>query len=976
MPKLHHISHAALLLLVLLPAAVSGAASLGPGGGGALFSAGISPHDPDLLYMSTDMSGVFRSADFGRHWSMLDFRRLQGGHNSRVRFTADPDLLYTVHVTDDLDYGRPVKSSNGGVSWTPLDADPTDGEVWFLDADPDATERILIADYATLYFSTDGGASFSPVYTGSDLLIGGVFWAGANIFIGTQEGLLVSSDGGSSFMRDSSGIPAGERIVSLTGARDATGVRLFAATAQHAWPGISAGDLLWDFRHIYRRDWGRGDWRRLSAGLTEGDAPYLLAMAGNDPDTLYAAGGNRDSGLPVVYKSSDAGQSWTSVFKTQRNANIDTGWCGEGGDVDWTWAEYAMSFAVSRTNANRALITDFGFVHVTDDGGENWRQAYVDPAYQHAAGTTTPAGRAYSGVGVEQTSSWWLHWVDSDRLLAAYTDIRGLLSKDQGRTWTLGSALGLPHNSSYHFVEQAGRIYGATSSVHDLYQSTYLQDARIDGGTGAVVVSADGGGSWSILHDFGHPVVWLAAPVKDPNTLYASVVHSGDGGIYVTHDLGNSTSASWSRLAAPPRTQGHPFNIHLLDDGTLVATYSGRRNAAGTFTESSGVFVSSDGGQSWQDRSDSGMRRWTKDLSIDPHDLTQSTWYVGVFSHWGSDPNEVGGVYRTTDRGGSWSRISDLYRVESALVHPLWSDHMFVSTETQGLWQTTNLNSAEPLFQPLDGYPFRHPTRVFINPHRPGQVWVTSFGGGLHILPNWWRPPVDTPWQWQLDGGAIDLGASAAMYDIDLFEVPAETVRAIHARGARAMCYFSAGSWEQWRPDAARFPADVLGKDYTGWPGERWLDIRRIDLLAPLLRARLDLCRDKGFDGVEPDNIDAYSNDTGFPLTAADQLAYNIWLAEEAHARGLSIGLKNDPGQAVDLLPYFDWALTEDCFAQGWCDLMSVFITEGKPVFAAEYTDTGIGAEDFCPQAGEFGFQAILKHRNLGAWRQACPLGD
>lgn len=86
------------------------------------------------------------------------------------------------------------------------------------------------------------------------------------------------------------------------------------------------------------------------------------------------------------------------------------------------------------------------------------------------------------------------------------------------------------------------------------------------------------------------------------------------------------------------------------------------------------------------------------------------------------------------------------------------------------------------------------------------------------------------------------------------------------------------------------------------------------------MRARLDECAGKGFDGIEPDNMEAYTNDTGFPLTYEDQLTYNIWLAEEAHARGLSIGLKNDGEQVNNLLSFFDWALTEDCFAYEWCE--------------------------------------------------------
>ena len=138
------------------------------------------------------------------------------------------------------------------------------------------------------------------------------------------------------------------------------------------------------------------------------------------------------------------------------------------------------------------------------------------------------------------------------------------------------------------------------------------------------------------------------------------------------------------------------------------------------------------------------------------------------------------------------------------------------------------------------------------------------------------------------------------------------------------------------------------------------------------MRARLDMCRDKGFDGIEPDNIDGYTNDTGFPLTYDDQIKYNLWLAEEAHARGLSIGLKNDPDQVADLLPYFDWALTEDCFAEGWCTDMLPFIQMGKPVFAAEYTDSGADIEQFCQEADKLNFSLILKNRELNAWQQNC----
>lgn len=255
---------------------------------------------------------------------------------------------------------------------------------------------------------------------------------------------------------------------------------------------------------------------------------------------------------------------------------------------------------------------------------------------------------------------------------------------------------------------------------------------------------------------------------------------------------------------------------------------------------------------------------------------------------------------------------------------------------------------------------------------KPAVAALLCFISGSAQCADWWRPSVDTLWQWQLSVPEIDARYVADVYDVDLFDVDAAAISSLKELGRAAICYISVGSWENWRPDAGSFPAEVLGNRYDGWAGERWLDIRQIDQLAPIMEARLDLCRDKGFVGVEPDNMDGYQNNTGFPLTAADQLAYNIWLANAAHARGLSIGMKNDPDQVADLVDLYDWALTEDCFDEGWCAEMTPFIEAGKPVFAAEYTDTGITTGEFCAPATLLGIQAILKDRDLTEWRENC----
>jgi hypothetical protein len=231
-----------------------------------------------------------------------------------------------------------------------------------------------------------------------------------------------------------------------------------------------------------------------------------------------------------------------------------------------------------------------------------------------------------------------------------------------------------------------------------------------------------------------------------------------------------------------------------------------------------------------------------------------------------------------------------------------------------------------------------------------------------------WRPALHTTWQWQLSS-RLDTRVKAAMYDIDMFASTKSQVASLHRLGRKVVCYIDAGSWENWRPDAGKFPKSVLGKKLQGWPGERWLDIRRVGILGPLMRRRVQQCKSKRFDGVEFDNVDGYENESGFPLKGSDQLRYNVFLANLAHADGLSAALKNDTDQVGALLPYFDWSLDEQCFEYQECAKLLPFINAGKPVFEVEYS---LQRSRFCPRAKALGFNAMRKHLDLGAWLQRC----
>ena len=246
-------------------------------------------------------------------------------------------------------------------------------------------------------------------------------------------------------------------------------------------------------------------------------------------------------------------------------------------------------------------------------------------------------------------------------------------------------------------------------------------------------------------------------------------------------------------------------------------------------------------------------------------------------------------------------------------------------------------------------------------------VLLVVLAGGARGA-SYWTPSQTSTFQWELDS-PIDQTADAQVYDVDLFTTDASVVSSLHAQGRHVICYLDAGSWENWRPDAGKFPKSVLGNTYAGYADERWLDIRQLSILEPIMTARIQLCHDKGFDGVEFDNIDGWQNKTGFTLTSQDSITYDEWLASTAHSYNLNAAMKSDLDQVTQLEPYFDWNLDEECFDYSECPKLLPFIADHKAVLEVEY-NKAVG--QFCSKANGYGFMAMRKTEALTAWRAPC----
>lgn len=227
-----------------------------------------------------------------------------------------------------------------------------------------------------------------------------------------------------------------------------------------------------------------------------------------------------------------------------------------------------------------------------------------------------------------------------------------------------------------------------------------------------------------------------------------------------------------------------------------------------------------------------------------------------------------------------------------------------------------------------------------------------------------WQPrPTVAPWQWQLQG-RVDAGVNVGVYEVDGFDTPRRTVRALHRRGRKVICYLDVGSWESYRPDARSFPKAAIGRAYEGYPDERWLDVSRPGLIAKPLMRRFEICARKGFDAVEPDNVNGWENPTGFRITPAEQLRFNRWVARQVHRRGMAVALKNDGRQARRLVDVFDFAVVEQCFQYEECGAYRTFVRHGKAVFDAEYE---LPPRAYCARAKRLRFSAIRKSYDLNA---------
>lgn len=767
--------------------------STGVGGGGAFYGPTVSPHDPQVMFVTCDMSEMFYSSDGGKSWSVIDHRELQGKPQTEVQFTSDALVLYACRTGVDADFkpsSYPVKSLDGGKTWpaapgwpppawpsswaTALSHAPTK-----VFADPSRTDRYLVATPSELVLvvGTTPTVVYNFVTTGLDGRVAGVLWDGADLYVGTNQGLLYSA-GGQPFTKLATSLDAvspTQYLMSFAGARSGGKLVFFGVTVvkratQNGPQPPFANDLTEAFypayAGVYRLDYVPGAtqqvWTSVTSGLAASDKPGLVAMRRDDVGVVYLAAMGQGATTTRVYKGD--GSTWTSVL----TSNVTTGWGGTStaalptapaptgtqyqpavGNESFVNSSTPCGLSVSPKDSRHVLVTDKACLHESRDGGATFTQLYVDPSTQNPPGKV-PAGRAYRSVGLEPTVCFWVDREPSGALRVAYNDVAMARSPGDG-SWVLGrehwalpidsvdpvsgrtrtvagdigqvrrDANGVPFALQFQLAAPASGPYLETNTITE----SFLQD-----------VNKSKGGLFRLSGDVWLPVTtgWGQAIatwfVFDGARMYVSVAHTGAtiGGLWYSDNPG-AASPTWTRI---PGTEGHPYTICVLGPEHLLVSYSASI-VGGAFQATSGVVeLTRDAAGNWQQTKHSapGLDYWTMDVVVDPKDPT--IWYACA---WGS-PKTAGGLYRK--RGaGAWERLRSGATTSCAL-NPQNPDEMIVCTRSDGLWSSANAQSASPTFTRETSYTFRAPIRAF---YLGSELFITSNGNGVHVAPVGAPPP-------------------------------------------------------------------------------------------------------------------------------------------------------------------------------------------------------------------------------------------
>lgn len=690
---------------------------LGLGGAGGMYTPASSPVDSELLFVSCDMSGSYRSIDGGESWSMIHSSELRSSRSCRPMFAGD--TIYWIAE------GQLRMSTDKGKSWKPLingNAPWGNNTVIRLAHIRINPSTLFVGAGNTVYVSENGGLNWRTGKQG-DGDVSGLAVMGSTVYATTGKQLWVSTDGGDQW--DTVTVPEadGNAFTSLTAGADGENQVVYAVA---------------DNIGLLRSIDGGENWETV---LTQGDvspkgtevasALIDIVMPGNQVNAAYVNNRNQ------IFKTENGGKTWESVFRMDSYSNpgqstlpfnVEKSWVQT--ELKWGYYITELGLGVNPADPDIALVSTQGDLYKTEDGGESWQQMMNEKV-----GTNPDR---YRSVGLEVTSSWEFLFdpFDTSRYYIAYTDIGFARSTDKGNTWIhAADGSGKWSNTFYNVVfdpEIKGRMYAAASNRHDIPHWTHI-NSNSPQHEGGVIMSSNHGASWNaISNGLPHvPCTWVALDPNSPKeerTLYAAMYEDG---IYKSIDNGKNWVKKSNGL-------GNAGNMHVLQvqinskTGNLFASITAHRNNS-QFPVPGGLWKSTDGGENWSDLTAELDLRWATYFALNPDN--PDIIYLSAATAPGFPQ---GGLYKTTDGGETWERIlsdADFAKksppsYEQSMqvkLHPQNPDIVYLGS-SHGLWVSTDAGDSWNWF---NGIPFKSAQNVAFDPKNPKIMYVNTFGGGV-----------------------------------------------------------------------------------------------------------------------------------------------------------------------------------------------------------------------------------------------------
>ncbi len=712
--------------------------SVGLSGGGGMFTPAISPHDPNLIIVNCDMSCAFRSTDGGETWEMFHHQYLMGNTRCRPVFhPSDPDIIYAAHGY----HGGLRISRDRGATWEPLGEGLRPG-LNELAIDPGDGSFLLAAGWGGTSRSTDGGEHWQRAQgIGGDVVgfhIDQTSPKGRRrCFAGTAEGVFVSEDGGASWEQIGEGLPA-RKLLDFTGGSDGKhdDIVLYCTTEGEVAEGQYIGGV---YRSTDRgRTWQQAmgadiDTReRERRGRTFAPQYQFVLTTNMKPLTVYACRGRPNQ----VYRSDDGGKQWRQTFFYRADSdefNLEANYL----TAETGRSESNLSgVAINPVDPNMVITTDWMCCQITRDGGKTWQTLHTRPA---AGQGPVAKGHRWENTGLVVTTVWhyYIDPFEKNRHYMAYTDIKFARSEDAGKTWY--SQWDKPlRNTTYEMAfdpDTPGKIWGAFADLHDIPNMNVISGRhywpRAGGGVG---LSEDFGKTWRDSSEglADKPVVSVVLDPRSPKgarVLYASLFEAG---VYKSTDDGKTWVKKSDGIGAPD-TNERACRLILHDDGTLFCLVTALRKDDRYVPEGPGLYRSRDAAESWECINASQPLLWPKDFDVDPRD--SKVIYLGA----GDADNREGGLYKTTDGGETWARISrESHEVFGATVHPKRPDWVYMGlcegAPSHGLWLSKDGGES---WEPFIGLPFRNIQRVSFDPDDDSIIYVCTFGGSV------WKGPAE-----------------------------------------------------------------------------------------------------------------------------------------------------------------------------------------------------------------------------------------